>query len=75
MQPSDVSEFAGLDDPQFLSARADLRQRIEVLPPQHADRAELQRIYDAMTSEFDRRASRLWTRPGQPEERDPTNGR
>jgi hypothetical protein len=64
MQPSDQSDFARLDDPQFLSARAQLRQRLEDLPEHHADRAELQRTYDAMTCEFDRRARRSWARAG-----------
>lgn len=62
--PSDLSDFMGLDDPQFLSARARLRQRLEDLPERHADRAELRRTYDAMTREFDCRASRAWTQVG-----------
>lgn len=56
-------EFATLDDPQFLSARARLRERLEALTEHHADRARLQLAYDAMTREFDRRASRSWTQP------------
>jgi len=62
--PSYLSDFMGLDDPQFLSARARLRQRLEGLPEHHADCAELQRTYDAMTREFDRRASRSWSQVG-----------
>jgi hypothetical protein len=64
MQPSDPSDFTRLDDPQFLSARARLRQRLEDLPEHHTDRPELQRTYDAMTREFDRRARRAWTQAG-----------
>jgi hypothetical protein len=64
-RPSGESgEFATLDDPQFLSARARLRQRLEALPEDHADRRRLQFAYDAMTREFDRRASRSWTQSG-----------
>ena len=58
---SEPGEFATLGDPQFLSARAWLRERLQALPEHHADRARLQRAYDAMTREFDRRASRSWT--------------
>lgn len=64
MQPSDPIDFTRLDDPQFLSARARLRERLQGLqglqdlPEHHTDRAELQRTHDAMTRKFDRRASR-----------------
>ena len=61
MSSTEPSEFATLDDPQFLSARARLRQRLEDLPERHVDRARFQLAYDAMTREFDRRASRSWT--------------
>jgi hypothetical protein len=64
MQPSDPGDFTRLDAPQFLAARAQLRQRLEDLPVDHADRAELQRTYDAMTQEFDHRARRAWTQVG-----------
>ena len=63
MQP--IVDFAGLDDPQFLAARARLRRELEDLPESHADRAELQRTYDSMTPEFDRRASRSWCQKGK----------
>jgi hypothetical protein len=64
MQPMHPNDFAGMDDLQFLSARARLRQRLEDLRESHADRTELQWAYDAMTREFDRRASRSWTQKG-----------
>jgi hypothetical protein len=64
MPSSGPGEFAALGDPEFLSARAQLRQRLEGLPEHHADRTRLQLTYDAMTREFDRRASRSWTQPG-----------
>lgn len=64
IQPGCPADFTELDDPQFLSARARLRQRLAELPEDHADRAELQLVYEAMTSEFDRRARRSWTQAG-----------
>jgi hypothetical protein len=60
IQSGSPPDFTRLDDPQFLSARAQLRQRLEDLPQGHADRPELERTYNAMTSEFDRRARRSW---------------
>ena len=66
MSSTEPSEFATLDDPQFLSARARLRQRLEDLPERHVDRARFQLTYDAMTREFDRRASRSWTQSASP---------
>jgi hypothetical protein len=64
MPSSEPGEFGALDDPQFLSARARLRKRLEELPERHPDRVRLQLTYDAMTREFDRRASRSWTQQG-----------
>ncbi len=64
IQPGCPDDFTSLDDPQFLSARAELRQLLEDLPEDHADRADLQLTYDAMTSEFDRRARLSWAQAG-----------
>ena len=64
-QTSDPVDLIGLDDPQFLAERARLRRRLADLPESHPDHAELLRTYDAMTREFDRRASRSWTQKGR----------
>jgi hypothetical protein len=66
IQPGGTADFTTLDDPQFLSARARLRERLAELPEHHPDHAELQQLYDAMTSEFDRRARRSWTQADYP---------
>jgi hypothetical protein len=49
IHPSELADFAKLDGPQFLAARARLRQLLEDLPQNHADRTELELAYDAMT--------------------------
>ena len=54
-------DFSGLDDPTFLAERACLREQLENVPSNAADRAGLERLYEAMNREFDRRASAAWT--------------
>lgn len=58
IEPDHTTDFTALDDPQFLSARARLPECLGELAADHPDRAALQQVYDAMTSEFDRRARR-----------------
>jgi hypothetical protein len=55
------ADFTQLDDPAFLAERARLRDRLEHVPGNAVDRAGLERLYEAMNCEFDRRASAAWT--------------
>jgi hypothetical protein len=57
-QPSDLTK---LDDPAFLAERARIRRLLEEAPDNAAGRGELQRLYEAMTDEFCRRARGAWT--------------
>ena len=52
--------FTDLDDPAFLAERARVRELLEYQPENSVDRAELERVYAAMTEEFCRRASIAW---------------
>jgi hypothetical protein len=54
-------DFSGLDDPTFLTARACLREQLENGPSNAPDRAGMERRYEAMNDEFDRRATAAWT--------------
>ena len=63
MSDEDV-DFTRLDDPEFLDERARIRERLEHLPADHADRARLAALYAAMNDEFFRRASIAWTQAG-----------
>jgi hypothetical protein len=49
-----------LDDPALLKERARVRGLLEHVPEDSADRAALDRLYAALTREFDRRASAAW---------------
>jgi len=55
------SDFAHLDDPAFLDERARVRGLLEHEPENTIGRTELERIFDAMTAEFLRRARIAWT--------------
>jgi hypothetical protein len=59
--PSDSGDFRHLDDPTFLDERARLRERLEHVPENAIGRAELERVYEAMTEEFCRRARIAWS--------------
>jgi hypothetical protein len=52
--------FTDLDDPAFLADRARVRGLLEHQPENSVDRAELERVYEAMTAEFCRRARIAW---------------
>jgi len=54
-------DFRQLDDPDFLAERKRVREALESTPEQSPGRAWLAARYDAMSAEFDRRASRAWT--------------
>ena len=59
-EPADF--FYHLDDPAFLEERARLRSRLEHVPENAIGRPGLERLYEAMTEEFCRRARLAWTR-------------
>lgn len=55
------ADFTKLDDPAFLAERARLRARLEHVPDNAVSREGLERLYEAMNREFDRRATAAWT--------------
>ena len=59
-EPADF--FHHLDDPAFLAERARLRSRLEHVPKNAIGRPRLERLYEAMTEEFCRRARIAWAR-------------
>jgi hypothetical protein len=61
-EPAD--DFRALDDPAFLAERAHLRTELEHAPANAVERPELERLYQAMTDEFDHRARRAWATAG-----------
>ena len=62
MQTTDESpDFIHLDDPAFLDERARVRELLEYAPQNTLSRAQLERLYAAMTEEFLRRARIAWT--------------
>jgi hypothetical protein len=58
---SKPSDFTHLDDPAFLDERARLHGRLVRMPDDASGRPELERLYEAMTEEFLRRARVAWT--------------
>lgn len=56
----EIDHFLRLDDPAFLAERARVRERLARLPDNAEGRAELERLYEAMNLEFDRRAAAAW---------------
>src|SRR6201996_3129436 len=58
-EPSDF--FYQLDDPAFLAERARVRSRLEHVPENSVGRPRLERLYEAMTEEFCRRARIAWS--------------
>ncbi len=58
---SDAGDFSYLDDPAFLDERARVRSLLEHVPENAVGRRELERVYEAMTVEFCRRARIAWT--------------
>lgn len=57
---SEPAYFTQLDDPAFLDQRARLRDRLEHVPENAIGRAGLERLHEAMTNEFLRRARVAW---------------
>ena len=61
MQPSDTpTDFTHFDDPAFLHERARVRRLLEHEPANTIGRAELERLYAALTQEFLHRARIAW---------------
>jgi hypothetical protein len=58
---SEPADFSQLDDPAFLVERARLREQLEHVPENATGRARLERLWEAMTKEFLRRARVAWT--------------
>jgi hypothetical protein len=58
---SEPTDFTHLDEPAFLNERAHLRGRLEHTAENARGRTELERLYEAMTEEFLRRARIAWT--------------
>jgi hypothetical protein len=65
--PAWAGNFTDLDDPGFLAERARVRGLLEHQPENSIGRAQLERVYAAMTEEFCRRARIAW-QPEKPEE-------
>jgi hypothetical protein len=59
-QSTEQDDFRRLADPDFLAERRRVREALEHAPEQSPDRARLAARYEAMSAEFDRRASRAW---------------
>ena len=57
---TEQTDFRQLTDPEFLAERKRVREALENSPEQSPERAGLAARYDAMSAEFDRRASRAW---------------
>jgi len=55
-----TTDFTRLDDPQFFEERRHVREKLARLPEHHTERAALTDLYDAMTTEIDRRAASAW---------------
>jgi hypothetical protein len=60
-QSTEQADFSQLADPEFLAERRRVREALECAPKQSPGRAGLAARYEAMSAEFDRRASRAWT--------------
>ena len=58
MQP--IADYTQLDDPDLFAERRRVREKLETLPPRHADRTRLTAALADLTREFDRRATAAW---------------
>jgi hypothetical protein len=58
----EISDIAKMDDPVLLSERRRVRELLEHEP--ESGSPDLAGLYDALTAEFDRRASGAWGKPG-----------
>ena len=57
---TEQTDFRQLTDPEFLAERRRVREALEGAPEQSPGRAGLAARYEAMSAEFDWRASRAW---------------
>lgn len=60
-QRTEPVDFTQLADPEFLAERRRVREALERAPEESPGRARLAARYEAMSAEFDRRATRAWT--------------
>lgn len=63
----DVTQLAFIDDETLLTDRSTIRQALEHDP---ARKAELTKVYDALTAEIDHRAAQVWTNNFEPPKAD-----
>lgn len=56
-----AKDFTELNDPDLITERRNVRERLERLPAHSANRTRLARLYERMTAEFDRRARAAWS--------------
>lgn len=61
---SEPPDFTTMSDPDFLAERRRVREQLERVPRQSADRVRLAALDAAMDEEFDRRARAAWTTAG-----------
>jgi hypothetical protein len=59
-QSTEQDDFRLLADPDFLAERRRVREALEHAPERSPGRTRLAARYEAMSAEFDRRASRAW---------------
>jgi len=59
-QSTEQVDFRQLADPEFFAERRRVREALERMPEQSPGRARPTARYEAMSAEFDRRASRAW---------------
>ena len=64
---STQTDYTHLDDPALFAERRRVRETLEHLPEGHTDRQALNQAYEALTSEFDRRARAAWQQPQRQE--------
>ena len=60
-QNTEQFDFSQLSDPDFLAERKRVREELERATEQSPGRTMLAARYEAMSTEFVRRASRTWT--------------
>jgi hypothetical protein len=61
---SEPPDFTTMSDPDFLAERRRVREQLEQVPSQAADRTRLAALHAAMDQEFDRRARAAWSAAG-----------
>jgi hypothetical protein len=58
--PAAQNDLTRLDDDQLIDQRAAVRARLQQISPHARQRRSLTKQYDALTTEFDRRARAAW---------------